>query len=252
MKHLSIAQENKQDNSQLTYPAKKRLIIGYIYYPIHTLFIAALVIMAFGIIFTATGAELSMRNLAYAVAVGILVQTLVYSGLTWRFLKDEFAKFKTSLGRNIKIAIVAAVAGQIVAIPYGLLMQHLGVVPNFGENQQLAQELLFANIPAMLIVMLVLAPIWEEIFFRGMIFAPIKKRSRVLAYAASALTFGLLHTLSSIRESGISVETLVTTTFYFCTAIVFSYTYEKTGSLWGAVAAHTVSNIIGVAWMVFI
>ena len=245
----------EQKNHQLPHPGKKGLIFGLIYYPVHSLFISGLVILLFMTIFLTFGdfpdGVLPFNLLVYPVAVGILIQTLVYLGIARRILKVDSFVFKTNLGKNIKIIAIAAVAGQILAIPYGLLMEHLGLIEGLGANNQMAHDLLLANIPVMLIVMWVLAPIWEEILMRGMIFAPLRKRSRILAYAVSALAFGLLHTWSFMRESGITTELLITTTLYFFPAISFSWAYEKTGSLWGAIATHTVSNIIGVAWLVF-
>lgn len=78
----------------------------------------------------------------------------------------------------------------------------------------------------------VLVPIAEELFFRGLIYTWFRRRYEVwVAVLASALLFGLGH----IDAAGVVVASFVMGTV---NALVF----ERTRSLWAAIAVHAINN----------
>lgn len=81
---------------------------------------------------------------------------------------------------------------------------------------------------------IVLAPIAEELFFRGFLFGALRARMRFLGAAAvSAVAFALVHVLPLLIP------------LMFVVGIGLAYLYERRGSLLTSMAAHAGFNVIG-------
>ena len=99
----------------------------------------------------------------------------------------------------------------------------------------------FARLPVWCVPLFVflgtaIAPVCEELCFRGWIYTAFKKRLGVSAgIVASALLFALLH-LSPLHILPL-----------FALGMAFAFAYERTGSLWVAILMHAVNN--GVAFV---
>lgn len=100
------------------------------------------------------------------------------------------------------------------------------------------------NNPALLVYLAILtvivAPICEEIVFRGYIYGTLKRFScRFFAATVSALFFAVVHT---------SLWSLVPLFIVgFCLAII----YEKSGSLWAAILTHAMFNGVTTCYLIF-
>ena len=94
-------------------------------------------------------------------------------------------------------------------------------------------------IAVLAVVMIVgLAPIAEELFFRGFVFAGLRTRwSLWPAAITSGLIFGLVHAPTGIT----TVVPLATLGIALC------WLYNRTGSLWPCVIAHMINNGLALA-----
>ena len=83
-----------------------------------------------------------------------------------------------------------------------------------------------------------LAPIAEELFFRGFVFSGLRSRMTMLPAALiSGLVFGLVHAPTGIT----TVVPLAVL------GAVLAWLYDKTGSLWPPVIAHVLNNALALA-----
>jgi membrane protease YdiL (CAAX protease family) len=99
----------------------------------------------------------------------------------------------------------------------------------------------FAAIVAALLIVVV-APICEEIFFRGFFFAGM--RSRLPFWAAgliSAALFGAVHLSDANVIAGLQLAIL---------GLILAGVYERTDSLWSNIAVHAFNNAIAFALLV--
>lgn len=89
------------------------------------------------------------------------------------------------------------------------------------------------------IVVVLGAPFGEEVFFRGFLFGALRRRFRFAGAATmSAAAFAAFHVLPLLMP------------LMFVVGLGLAYVYERTGSLFGAIAAHAAFNLIGFSFIV--
>jgi membrane protease YdiL (CAAX protease family) len=137
-------------------------------------------------------------------------------------------------------AVVDGLKGYLVMFPWIFLLMFLTVeVMRFFHWKpplQPIQVILFRErdpwvIGLMALLTCVVAPIAEECFFRGVVFAAMRRRlSRGVAISVSAAAFALVHS----NPVGFLPIFLI--------GSLLAYLYERTGSLAAPVAVHMVHN----------
>jgi membrane protease YdiL (CAAX protease family) len=96
----------------------------------------------------------------------------------------------------------------------------------------------FGAIPIQILLIVVLAPVSEEICFRGMLFGGLREKlPRIAAALLCGLIFGALHALTGIT----AVPPLIV--FGFLLALL----YERTGSILPGMLLHMLNNIVALA-----
>ena len=96
----------------------------------------------------------------------------------------------------------------------------------------------FGTIPIQVLLIVVAAPVTEEICFRGMLFGGLREKlPRIVAALICGLIFGALHALTGIT----AVPPLIV--FGFLLALL----YERTGSILPGMILHMLNNIVALA-----
>ncbi len=107
----------------------------------------------------------------------------------------------------------------------------------FGSPHQEDIAESFGAVPVQILLIVVAAPVSEEICFRGMLFGGLRTRlPRLAAALISALIFGGLHALTGIS----AVPPLIV--FGFILALL----YEKTGSIVPGIVLHMLNNSVAL------
>ena len=103
------------------------------------------------------------------------------------------------------------------------------------EQKDIADE--FGTLPMQILLIVIAAPISEEVCFRGMLFGGLRERwPRIAAALLSGLIFGGLHALTGLS----AVPPLIA--FGFILALL----YEKTGSIVPAILLHMLNNSVAL------
>jgi membrane protease YdiL (CAAX protease family) len=103
------------------------------------------------------------------------------------------------------------------------------------EQEDIAES--FGTLPLQILLIVVAAPISEEVCFRGMLFGGLREQlPRLAAALIAALIFGGLHALTGIG----AVPPLIA--FGFILALL----YEKTGSIVPGILLHMLNNSIAL------
>lgn len=128
----------------------------------------------------------------------------------------------------LKWMAAAAGAYLLFAFAYSLLI----VEPH---QEDIAEG--FGTIPVQILLIVVAAPVSEEICFRGMLFGGLRERlPRFGAALIAGLVFGGLHALTGVS----AVPPLIAFGF------VLSLLYEKTGSIVPGIVLHMLNNSVAL------
>ncbi|MGZ6256410.1 MAG: CPBP family intramembrane glutamic endopeptidase [Candidatus Limnocylindria bacterium] len=142
----------------------------------------------------------------------------------------------TGLGRSLLvglgIAIPAWIGAQLLAAAAGVLLQALGFKQDVGVLDTVLQR---GDPTVILLAFLLVAPVAEEIFFRGVVYnAWERERGPRVAVVGSALLFAVIHT---------SLFSLVP---IFALGLALALVYRSTRSLAATIAMHAGFNAISV------
>lgn len=92
---------------------------------------------------------------------------------------------------------------------------------------------------------IIMAPFVEELLVRGCIFAPLCKKSPLLAHCFSMAIFAFLH-ISGFIGSQPPMELLRSFLTYLPAGFMLGWAYQRTGSIYGSIALHSFWNAISV------
>ncbi|NWG06410.1 MAG: CPBP family intramembrane metalloprotease [Chloroflexi bacterium] len=174
-----------------------------------------------------TGAQLAqsalivLAELAYLLPVVII---LAWKRIPWRYL--GFGKFDWS---TMGIGCGLLIGG------YGIILVHNLVATALGidiQGDKIVEIFSAIDSPVWLVIALVVvAPLVEEIFFRGFLFQGFRKKyGWVNAMLLSSAIFGVAH---------LDPVSIIPT---FVLGIVLSYVYHRSNSVWPGVILHFLIN----------
>jgi membrane protease YdiL (CAAX protease family) len=140
----------------------------------------------------------------------------------------------------------------LITLPLLLAIAY-GVNATFG-NVQVDQQLLLFSSPALSVVSALvvsfIAPIAEEVVFRGALYNALLRRAsaggwqrHIIAFVVTSLAFAMLHLLAGFEQFG---SILMITLFSVYLTALRAYT----GSIQSSVVAHMVWNMIGSAALI--
>lgn len=179
------------------------------------------------------------QNIAFATVVILRVRVL--RRLPWSWLGVQWRSF----GKLVLIGIGVGIAFLVMNVVLGFIFsQWLGIRQNQEEQfpvvagDQIGQILLF-------IAATVLAPLGEELLFRGYIFHAIRQDlGKVAAFVISAGVFSLVHITGVTQGAPALLVPL------FVGGLLLAAAVQRTGSLVPSIIAHGINN--GVAMTVLI
>ena len=164
-------------------------------------------------------------------------------------LKEQFKDFFDNLTNNM---IYALIKGPLIV--YGC--SFLGGLVSFffkggatSENQALLEALISDHFVLMVVASVVLAPIFEELLFRGTIFSWLYEVHPLVAHILSGFIFGFVHVMNAIF--GGNVGEIVQIFSYFFMGIGLSYLYEKTNNIYVPIITHALNNLFAVILVIF-
>jgi membrane protease YdiL (CAAX protease family) len=166
-----------------------------------------------------------------ATALGFLLVPMAIAG--WRGASST-GEILSRLGvRRFKPSAIGWMALAIFAyLTFAALYSVLILEP---QQEDIAEG--FGALPVQVLLIVVAAPIAEEVCFRGMLFGGLRQRlPRIAAALVAGLVFGALHALTGIS----AVPPLVFFGFVLCLL------YEKTGSIVPGIILHMLNNSVAL------
>lgn len=211
-----------------SYMTRGDYIKALVWLPVHMILLPTLMwqLMDMGYI------SESMANfLIYVVGAGFM---LLFLG---RFLRREFDPFC-----DRPALCISEICGSYL----GMLLLNLAVnslilmiLPEDNPNNAAIMSMAGLEYGTVAAMAICLAPIVEEVIFRGAIFGLARKRSRALAYILSAVIFSLYHVWGyAIEDPKYFIYVLQ----YLPVSLLLCRCYERTNSLWTSIFFHMMVN----------
>ena len=195
-------------------------------------------------------AVLSLVFPVIAPALSEAGQNLVFFALNFiclcailrRFLLDSLRLLPEAPLRLLVVGLAAFAA--FWAVSLGLRWLFGTLFPGFTNvNDNAIGQMAKANYAATAIGTVLLAPVAEELVFRGLIFGSLHSHSRGLAYGVSCGVFALIHILSYVGQY--PAATLLLCFFQYLPAgVCLGWAFEKSGSIFTPMAVHMAINLI--------
>jgi uncharacterized protein len=175
---------------------------------------------------------------ATALAIVQLATALGFAMVPMAIATRRGADFREALRRlGVRAFRVASAVKWMFAAVGAYLLFAIVYTAIFGapEQEDIAES--FGSVPVQILLIVVAAPISEEICFRGMLYGGLRERwPKVAAALLAGLVFGALHALTGLS----AVPPLVAFGFVLCLL------YEKTGSIVPGIVLHMLNNSVAL------
>jgi membrane protease YdiL (CAAX protease family) len=187
---------------------------------------------------SAAGKDVAQLMVGVALIAGALIFAVIDAGGKLREALTRLG-FRGLAGRVIGIAVIAWLIYLVCALVLApILSPHQeDVTKEVGTDTGGALNVI---VGAILIV--IIAPLSEEVFFRGFMFAGLRRAMPLWGAALiSACVWGSLHLTGG--NVGVAIQLAVF-------GVILAYLYEQTGSLYATIFAHALNNTIAFIYLV--
>jgi uncharacterized protein len=164
------------------------------------------------------------------VDLAVVVAAVLLAGTVTRPRPWQFGFRGAPLKFSAQMAVLGALAYFLFSVLYVAVVRP--------DNPQRVVEDLGADTNKFLLVVgalvvIVVAPVCEEVFFRGILFAVLRQRMPLWPAAViDGVLFGFVH------------GSLVIVPILAALGVVFCYVYERTGSIFPTIALHALNNTV--------
>jgi len=177
----------------------------------------------------------NMLPLINFMAYGILCGVMIL--LTYKIFKQDFLRVDSwgNLFKQMGLGVVCTFGAALLG---SSIVGWLGTT-DVALNQELVVSALSAMPVAMIITVVLFAPIVEEIIFR-LVLMNLFNLPPIFNVILSSLIFGLIHVLAG---------GLIHIIPYFLMGLVFGYFYLKNDNIWHVTILHTIHNGLTVVFV---
>ena len=222
--------------------SRTQRVVALLYLPVHVFLLPRLLLA----VWDSTLSDAELNLLVYAVGFAVLL------GVELSFLRRDFDPLCEHFGRvllEVCICYGLMLAMNLAANAVLTLLSTLlsdGELDTFSPNNEAIMDLLDQDRGSMTALALFLAPMMEEIMFRGGVFGTLRPFSRPLAYGVTILLFSLYHTWGYALNDPLAWLYLLQ---YLPASYVLCRCYERTDSIWGSILLHALVNYISLQAM---
>jgi membrane protease YdiL (CAAX protease family) len=206
------------------------------------------------IVFTIAGVEDPSATEGSVGIVATIVVDLVFVGVMILWLNRRHPGWVQALGlppRGERLRAFGGGAGMgillypaiaiVIGVPLSLLLEALSGEPA-ATPEQVPTDLSSTGEVLAVVLAVVIAPVMEEFFYRGVLFRSIRDRHGFWAGALlSSLLFGLVHYVPSPWQDAVLLQSAMV-----FTGFGLAWIYERKGTILASIGAHVVFNVIGI------
>ena len=216
---------------------KWETVFGWIYFVLQLFLIPVALVLINGLL----PHPLSVAGLNIVLfCLNFLCVTVIFRKFLWKSLQQSA---KTPF-LCLRAAFFGLMAYFLASFAISALVLFLR--PDFRNvNDQAIREMTRENFTPMAICTVLLVPVAEESFFRGLIFQGLYNKSRVAAYLVSTLAFAAIHIVSYVGTYDMELLGLCLLQ-YLPAGLCLGWAYAKADSIWAPILMHITINQIGI------
>lgn len=216
-------------------------IAGWIWLPVH---VVALPLFLPLLMYLLSGKQ-SVPD-SVTLNIWYFLISLVFLFITqFRFFRDSYHVLTHNFRRAVTAMLMSWFMLMVGNVALQTIMDLFGGMPG-SPNDDALNDLLQQDMRRMVAAAVIMAPIVEEVLFRGLIFGSIRGKSRVLAYIVSMVLFGLFH-VWQYAVAGQSLAPLLSGFAYLPIAFVLAFCYDYSGSIWTPIFFHMFYNAVALS-----
>ena len=164
-----------------------------------------------------------------------------------KFLWENFSPVRESPWNVLRWAGIGFVIYMVGNTMFGWMVPLID--PDFANiNDAVIMDMVQSHYGLMTVGTVILVPVAEECFYRGLVFRGIYEKSPVLAYIASMVFFSLAHVLGyvTLMDFGTLVLSFIQ---YLPAGFALAWAYRRSGSLFASILIHMSVNQVGMLLM---
>ena len=118
--------------------------------------------------------------------------------------------------------------------------------PGFSNLNDTAVMDVFGDSPLLMILCtVVLAPVTEELLYRGLVFGWLREKNARMAFFLSALIFAAIHVVQYIGSYSVA-HVFVALVLYLPAGLTFVWAYQHSGTILAPIIIHAINNFLAV------
>ncbi len=217
---------------------KSRTIAGIVYLPFHVVIFP--IFLAMAATWLPGGLDELTQHIIY-YALGFLFCLIVM----WKYLRSAFDIMLDNPVMSVAVLIFGYFMYLLLSyLSIGVLLMIVGDKLS-NPNNEAVQSLANDSPRAVLGLAVFIAPIVEEVLFRGVVFGSLRVKHRVWAFIVSISLFALYHVWQYALVS-MDLTTLLYVIEYIPAGYALAWTYEKTNCIWIPIFLHMFINILSM------
>ena len=175
--------------------------------------------------------DVDLNFWVYGIGLAVLLP------LCLSFLRRDFDRVWERPGHILAQALI----GLGLMLVFNILVSYLFyfLLPEANPNDEAVDALLRTEKGKMSAVTVVMAPLLEELMFRGGVFGTLRRWNRAAAYIGCLLLFALLHTW---QYALYDPKYLLFILQYLPAGWLLCRCYEKTECIWASILLHVMNN----------
>ena len=187
----------------------------------------------------APGMNTATRNFLY-----LAVSFLMITAVMLRFLRQSLRVFIQRPFYALRWAFIPYLVYWVSYLSIRFLLATF--VPTFRNiNDATIFQLLQENAALTSIGVILLAPIAEELFYRGVIFGTFHPHNRLAAYALSCIAFSAVH-LAGYMHQADGLTLVLCFVQYLPAGLCLAWSYDRSGTIWAPILMHIAINQTGI------
>lgn len=173
-------------------------------------------------------------------SINFIATTLIFGKFLWqhaqRFFLNPLPCLLTALICFLGFVFTNSILNSLITTAF----------PGFSNvNDQLVSGLFTDHFFLMTIGTVILAPVSEELLFRGLVFRVLYRKNPVFGYVISVLAFCAIHVVGYIGEYD-SITLLICYIQYIPSALAMCIAYAKSDSIFAPILIHMTLNLVCV------